>query len=101
MDDHHVAICTENEEEIIFGDLIFVNTGATPVMPPIKGLATANKVYTSASLMKLEELPKTLAIIGGGYIGLEFASMYARYGSEVTVYESNDRLIAREDRDIA
>ena len=51
--------------------------------------------------MKLEELPKTLAIIGGGYIGLEFASMYARYGSEVTVYESNDRLIAREDRDIA
>ena len=101
VDDHHVAICTENEEEIIFGDLIFVNTGATPVMPPIKGLATANKVYTSASLMKLEELPKTLAIIGGGYIGLEFASMYARYGSEVTVYESNDRLIAREDRDIA
>lgn len=101
VDDHHVAICTENEEEIIFGDLIFVNTGATPVMPPIKGLATANKVYTSASLMKLEELPKTLAIIGGGYIGLEFASMYARYGSEVTVYESNVRLIAREDRDIA
>ena len=39
VDDHHVAICTENEEEIIFGDLIFVNTGATPVMPPIKGLA--------------------------------------------------------------
>ena len=101
VDDHHVAICTENEEEIIFGDLIFVNTGATPVMPPIKGLATANTVYTSASLMKLEELPKTLAIIGGGYIGLEFASMYARYGSEVTVYESNDRLIAHEDRDIA
>ena len=52
-----VAICTENEEEIICGDLIFVNTGATPLCLLIKGPATANKVYTSASL-KLEELPK-------------------------------------------
>ncbi len=52
-------------------------------------------------MMKEEKLPQHLAIIGGGYIGLEFASMYARYGSKVTVFEYNERLVMREDEDIA
>ena len=51
--------------------------------------------------MELAELPKHLVIVGGGYIGLEFASMYASFGSQVTVLESYSELIAREDRDIA
>lgn len=100
IDEHQIAITTQDEEKIIYGDLIFINTGATTVIPPIKGITTTNKVYTSASLMKLDKLPQRLAIIGGGYIGLEFASMYARYGSKVTVFEGSDRLISREDRDI-
>lgn len=101
VDEHHIAINAANSKEVIFGELIFINTGATPVIPPIKGIDTTENVYTSASLMKLDQLPETLAIIGGGYIGLEFASMYARYGSKVTVYEGSDRLIAREDLDVA
>ena len=52
-------------------------------------------------MMKEEKLPQHLAIIGGGYIGLEFASMYARYGSKVTVFEYNERLVMREDEDVA
>lgn len=100
IDEHQIVINTQDGEKIIFGDLIFINTGATPIIPPIKGIINTDKVYTSASLMKLDNLPQRLAIIGGGYIGLEFASMYARYGSNVTVFEGSDRLISREDQDI-
>ena len=52
-------------------------------------------------MMKEHSLPERLAIIGGGYIGLEFSSMYARYGSEVTVFEHGSRLVKREDKDVA
>lgn len=80
---------------------IFVNTGAETVIPSIEGVRDNPKVYTSTSIMELEELPKHLVIVGGGYIGLEFASMYASFGSQVTVLESYAELIVREDRDIA
>lgn len=101
IDEHQVTLNFSTGQEVIYGELIFINTGATPVVPSIKGIETTKNVYNSASLMKLDKLPKKLAIIGGGYIGLEFASMYARYGSEVTVFEGSDRLISREDRDVA
>lgn len=80
---------------------IFVNTGAETIIPPIEGIKDNPKVYTSTSIMELVELPKRLVIVGGGYIGLEFASMYASFGSQVTVLEGYSELIAREDRDIA
>ena len=66
---------------------IFVNTGAETIIPPIGGVKDNPKVYTSTSIMELAELPKHLVIVGGGYIGLEFASMYASFGSQVTVLE--------------
>lgn len=97
VDNHTVEI---NGEEQICGEYIFINTGSESVIPPIKG-ADSKKVYTSASIMKETKLPQRLAIIGGGYIGLEFASMYSRYGSEVTVFEHGERLIKREDEDVA
>ena len=80
---------------------IIINTGAETVIPPIEGVAGNPFVYTSTSIMELADLPRRLVIIGGGYIGLEFASMYASFGSQVTVLESYPELIAREDRDIA
>ncbi len=80
---------------------IFINTGAETVIPPIDGINGNPHVYTSTTIMELEVLPKRLVIVGGGYIGLEFASMYASFGSQVTVLEGFSRLIAREDRDIA
>lgn len=98
VNNHEVEII---EQEKIKGDYIFINTGSTSVIPSIKGIENTQHIYTSATLMKEKNLPKRLAIIGGGYIGLEFASMYARYGSQVTVFEFHNRLVGREDEDIA
>ncbi len=80
---------------------IFINTGAGTVIPPIEGIKGNPHVYTSTTIMELMTLPERLLIVGGGYIGLEFASMYASFGSQVTVLEGFSQLIAREDRDIA
>lgn len=80
---------------------IFVNTGAETIIPPIEGIGNNPRVHTSTSIMELTELPERLVIVGGGYIGLEFASMYASFGSQVTVLEGSSELISREDRDIA
>lgn len=80
---------------------IFINTGSTPILPAIDGIKESQKVYTSTTLMELDVLPKHLIIVGGGYIGLEFASMYAGFGSKVTVLESGNKFMPREDRDIA
>lgn len=98
---HEVHIQSEEIEETIYGEHIFINTGATPVIPQIEGILNTRHIYTSAEMMSLEKLPKRLAIIGGGYIGLEFSSMYARYHSEVTVFEFGSRLVQREDEDVA
>lgn len=79
---------------------IFINTGTSSFIPPIKGIENP-RVYTSSSLMDLQELPKTLVIVGGGYIGLEFASMYAGFGSKVVVLQDQAEFLPREDEDIA
>ncbi len=96
-----VAVRTATEEIRLTSKQIIINTGAETVIPPIEGVAGNPFVYTSTSIMELADLPPRLVIIGGGYIGLEFASMYASFGSQVTVLESYPELIAREDRDIA
>lgn len=80
---------------------IFIDTGAETILPPISGIQDNPYVYTSTTMLGLTELPRRLVIVGGGYIGLEFASMYASFGSEVTVLESFAESIGREDRDIA
>ena len=87
-------------DETLYGDYIFLNTGSVSNIPNIKGIHEARHIYTSAEMMKERSLPAKLAIIGGGYIGLEFSSMYARYGSTVTVFEHGSRLVKREDQDV-
>lgn len=82
------------------GKEIFINTGSTPVIPAIDGIEQSQHVYTSTTLMELDTLPKHLIIIGGGYIGLEFASMYAGFGSKVTILEGGNRFMPNEDTDI-
>ena len=96
-----VNVENNGENVQIEGEKIFINTGAATIIPNIKGLKESNYVYTSASIMELKELPKKLTIIGAGYIGLEFASMYSEFGSEVTVIDMGDRLMPREDEEIA
>ena len=96
-----VNIESNGENVQIEGEKIFINTGSSTIIPGIKGLKESNYVYTSTSIMELKELPKKLTILGAGYIGLEFASMYADFGSEVTVIDLAQRLMPREDEEIA
>ena len=84
-----VRVTTQEEAFELTAKHIFINTGAETVMPPINGIQNNPGVFTSTTIMELEGLPRQLIIIGGGYIGLEFASMYASFGSEVIVLESS------------
>ena len=81
-------------------DKIFINVGGHSFVPPFKGLDEI-EYYTSETIMDVDFLPEHLVIIGGSYIGLEFAQMYARFGSKVTVLERSSRLIVREDEDVS
>lgn len=101
IDSDTVRVHTEEEDILLQSAHIFINTGAETVIPPLEGIQENPYVYTSTSLMELADLPRRLVIVGGGYVGLEFASMYASFGSEVFVLEGYSELIPREDRDIA
>ena len=81
-------------------DLIFINTGARPRTPPVEGLDSV-KHFTSDTILQLNTLPKHLMIIGGGYISLEFAQIFRRLGSRVTILEKSSRLLKKEDQDVA
>jgi pyruvate/2-oxoglutarate dehydrogenase complex dihydrolipoamide dehydrogenase (E3) component len=81
-------------------DLIFINVGARAAIPPIPGLDRV-PYLTNSSMMDVDFIPSHLIILGGSYVGLEFAQMYRRFGSEVTVIELAPRLIPREDADIS
>ena len=81
-------------------DRIFINVGARAAIPPIAGLEHV-PYLTNSSMMDIDFLPAHLIILGGSYIGLEFAQVYRRFGSEVTVIELAPRLIAREDADVS
>jgi pyruvate/2-oxoglutarate dehydrogenase complex dihydrolipoamide dehydrogenase (E3) component len=76
-------------------DRIFINVGGRASIPPIPGLDRV-PYFTNSSMMDIDFLPSHLIILGGSYIGLEFAQIYRRFGSEVTVIELARRLIARE-----
>jgi pyruvate/2-oxoglutarate dehydrogenase complex dihydrolipoamide dehydrogenase (E3) component len=79
---------------------IFINTGARPGSAPIEGLDDV-PALDSTTIMELDEVPEGLLVLGGGYVGLEFAQMFRRFGSEVTVVQRGPQLLAREDADVA
>ena len=87
-------------DQLLDADQIFVNVGARAYIPPLPGLDDV-AYLTNSGMMRLDTLPNHLVIIGGGYIGLEFAQMYRRFGSRVTLIEMGDRLIRRESEDIS
>ncbi len=86
--------------EMLTAPKIFLNVGARPVIPDMPGLADIDYL-TSTGIIHLDSLPKHLAVIGGSYIGLEFAQMYRRFGADVTVIERGPKLASREDEDIS
>lgn len=77
-------------------DVVVINAGCRPAIPPIPGLDQVPSL-DNASVMELRQLPSHLAVLGGGYIGCEFAQMFRRFGSEVTVVEALDRILSLED----
>jgi pyruvate/2-oxoglutarate dehydrogenase complex dihydrolipoamide dehydrogenase (E3) component len=79
---------------------VFINTGGRPSVPDIEGLSGV-PFLNSTSIMELDELPDHLLVMGGGYIGLEFGQMFRRFGSKVTIVHRGDRVLTREDPDIA
>ncbi len=90
----------EGGTETITSDKFFINTGLQPEIPEIEGLS-AIPYLTSTTIMELSEVPEHLLILGSGYIALEFGQMFARFGSKVTLIEPSERLLKREDKDIA
>lgn len=100
-DPHTLEVTTADGEVTVRATWIVIGTGSRPTLPDIPGLATSPRVHTSTDLLTEEHLPARLVVLGGGYVGLEFAAMYAAYGSEVTVLERHAQVLGREDADIA
>src|SRR5438132_2278234 len=86
--------------EILTADKIFINVGGRALVPPIRGLDQV-PYLTNSSMMDVDFLPPHLIVLGGSYVGLEFAQIYRRFGSDVTVIELAPNLIAREDGDVS
>ncbi len=87
-------------DQSLEGERIFINTGARALIPPIAGL-DAVAYLTNESIMQLTEVPEHLVVLGGGYIGLEFGQMFARFGSRVTIIQSAGQIVPREDPEVA
>ncbi len=88
-----------SQSQTLTSEAIFINTGSRVHLPEIKGLDQV-PFLTSTTIMDLEVTPKHLLILGGGYIGLEFAQMFKRFGSEVSIIDSAERLVSKEDEDV-
>lgn len=87
-------------ERLLEADRIFLNVGGRAMVPDMPGLSDI-EYMTNVGLLELESVPDHLVIVGGSYIGLEFAQMYRRFGARVTVIEKASRLIPREDEDVS
>lgn len=87
-------------DRVLEAEQVFLNVGARALVPDVPGLKDG-PYLTNSSMMALDRVPEHLVILGGSYIGLEFAQMMRRFGAEVTVIERGERLIAREDEDVS
>jgi pyruvate/2-oxoglutarate dehydrogenase complex dihydrolipoamide dehydrogenase (E3) component len=101
LNSNTVEVATDSGAVTVSAATIVIGTGSQSVIPDIPGLRECPVAVTSAQLLHRAERPGRLAVLGGGYIGLEFASMYANYGSSVTVLEHRPAVLATEDDDIA
>jgi pyruvate/2-oxoglutarate dehydrogenase complex dihydrolipoamide dehydrogenase (E3) component len=97
---HTVAVAGEAGDQEITADLIVIDAGTRPAMPPLPGLEEV-PALDSTTIMELDRVPRHLIVLGGGSVGLEFAQMFRRFGSEVTVVQRGGQLLGREDEDVA
>jgi pyruvate/2-oxoglutarate dehydrogenase complex dihydrolipoamide dehydrogenase (E3) component len=87
-------------DDLLEADKFFINVGGRAFIPPLRGIDQVSYLNNS-TMMDVDFLPEHLIVIGGSYVGLEFAQMYRRFGSEVTIVEKGPRLIHREDEDVS
>jgi pyruvate/2-oxoglutarate dehydrogenase complex dihydrolipoamide dehydrogenase (E3) component len=90
----------EGGQQTVTGERIFLNLGTHASLPPVPGLVES-KPLTHIELLELDRLPEHLVVLGGGYVGLEFAQAYRRFGSRVTILQHGPQLLANEDPDVA
>jgi pyruvate/2-oxoglutarate dehydrogenase complex dihydrolipoamide dehydrogenase (E3) component len=86
-------------DDLLEAERVFINVGARSFIPPIAGLDTVDYL-THKSLLEIDELPEHMIIVGGGYIGLEFGQMFRRFGSQISIVESQPHVASREDDDV-
>ena len=97
----HVAVKLKSgKQRTLSADRFFINAGTRASRPPLPGLEKV-QFLDNVSIMELDAVPNHLVVLGGGYIGLEFGQLFHRFGSKVTVVQSGDQLLNREDRDVA
>jgi pyruvate/2-oxoglutarate dehydrogenase complex dihydrolipoamide dehydrogenase (E3) component len=90
----------DGSDRTLTADDIFINAGCRPSIPPLDGLTTV-PFLDSTSIMELDSVPDHLLVLGGGYVGLEFAQMFSRFGARITIIQSATQLLTREDPDVA
>jgi pyruvate/2-oxoglutarate dehydrogenase complex dihydrolipoamide dehydrogenase (E3) component len=90
----------DGSQRSLTGDMIVIDTGLSPLIPKIDGIQSV-PFLDNVSIMEAERVPEHLLVLGGGYIGLEFAQMFRRFGSRVTVLQSGSQLLTNEDSDVA
>ncbi|MEH1951263.1 MAG: mercuric reductase [Nostoc sp.] len=95
-----IEVTTVDTTRLLTAERFFINTGTRPLIPSLPGLTEAG-FLTSESIMELEQLPEHLIVLGSGYIGLEFAQMFQRFGSRVTVIGHSEQILSNQDSDIA
>ncbi|MFI2104528.1 FAD-dependent oxidoreductase [Isoptericola sp. NPDC019693] len=100
-DAHTLTVQAGDDTMQVTARTIVINTGADPDLPPLPGLRESAHVVTSTQLLARDERPDHLVVIGGGYVAVEFASMHAAFGAQVTVLERGDRILRTEDADVA
>ena len=91
----------DGKAQVLEAKKFVIDTGSYPFIPPALRTENNPHVYVSESIMSLTELPERLTVVGGGYIGLEFSSMYANFGSKVTIVQRETEFLPREDEDVA
>jgi pyruvate/2-oxoglutarate dehydrogenase complex dihydrolipoamide dehydrogenase (E3) component len=101
LDPHRLEIRAPKSNSIVVeADRVFINTGCRPAVPPLAGLEGI-PYYDSTTIMELGSVPEHLLILGGGYVAVEFAQMFRRFGGSVTVVQRRDQLLSHEDADVA
>lgn len=99
---HELNLLNDQDEIVgtIGAEQIVINTGAKSMIPAIEGIDSSQYLYDSEGIMNLKSQPNHLVIVGGGYIALEFAAMFANFGTQVTVLERGNDIMTKEDKDI-